>query len=337
MSSSLSLQRFILIFGTLFVLFSGFYYITKTPYFLLAPSKLSLGITLDLLITSPFIFYLLIRKTSIPKTTIVPIAIVGLTLGTFILPVENQFYLQLFKIWILPVLEVAIAGFAIYKVHQVIKDLRKRGHYSDSFIILKSALNEIIPKKIAVLLATEIAVIYFGFLHWRKVEPGSREFSYHKESGTPALFAALIFIIIVESFITHLLLVRWNETLAWIFTLLSLYTIIQLIGFTKSMTKRFISIQGNFLHLKYGIMAEAEIPLTNIEQVIITSLDFKSGNENQKLSLLGNLESHNIIIKLNQESTLEKLYSTNKKFKNIALFVDKKEAFKNEIELRLKK
>ena len=41
-------------------------------------NTLDIAITADLLITIPLIYFLLIRKTSVPKTTVVPIMILGL-------------------------------------------------------------------------------------------------------------------------------------------------------------------------------------------------------------------------------------------------------------------
>ena len=47
-------------------------FITKTSLFQMNPDNLAIGITFDLLLIVPFIYFLLIRKTNIPKTTVLP-------------------------------------------------------------------------------------------------------------------------------------------------------------------------------------------------------------------------------------------------------------------------
>ncbi|MCH2043779.1 MAG: hypothetical protein MK212_06520 [Saprospiraceae bacterium] len=83
--------------------------------FITTESGLPLALSIDLVITIPFIYFLTIRKTSIPKTTIVPIMVLGLILGLNILPEENQAFLLNFKSWVLPLVEFTVLGYIIYK------------------------------------------------------------------------------------------------------------------------------------------------------------------------------------------------------------------------------
>jgi len=49
-------------------------------------------------------FLLLIYKNKIPKITILSIISIGYFIGSYFLPEENQNYLNLFKVWIFPIL-----------------------------------------------------------------------------------------------------------------------------------------------------------------------------------------------------------------------------------------
>ncbi len=143
--------------------------ISKSPIFASNPNSLSTGITFDLLLIVPLVYFLLIRKTNIPKTTIIPFVIIGMVVCSLILPVENQYYLNFFKTWVLPIIELSIISFVIYNVRKGIKRYKLTKSKSfDFFSTLKSTCYEILPKAIVILVVTEIAVFYYGFIYWKK-------------------------------------------------------------------------------------------------------------------------------------------------------------------------
>lgn len=306
--------------------------ITKSSLFQMNPDYLAIGITFDLLLTVPFIYFLLIRKTNIPKTTVVPFIILGVVLCSIILPSENQQYLNLFKTWILPIIELSVLSYVIYNVRKGIKSYKQKKDLSfDFFTTLKNTCYEILPKNVVIPVVTETAVFYYGFIYWKKRELKENEFSYHKDSGTITLLIAIIFIIAIETVVLHILLTKWSSLAAWILTFLSIYSGIQIFGFVKSMFKRPISIENNKLFLRYGIMNETTIELKKIDNIEISSKDIELNKETRKLSFLGDLESHNIIIHLKEENELIGLYGIKRGYKNLALYVDNKVEFKNRI------
>lgn len=307
-------------------------FISKTSLFKLNPDNLAIGITIDLLLTVPFIYFLLIRKTNIPKTTVVPFLILGVVLCSIILPSENQQYLNLFKTWILPIVELSVISYVIYNVRKGIKHYKlSKTESFDFFTTLKNTCYEILPKGVVIPVVTEIAVFYYGFLYWKKRELKENEYSYHKDSGTITLLIAIIFIVAIETIVLHILLAKWNNIAAWILTFLSIYSGFQIFGFLKSMFKRPISIENDRLYLRYGIMSETTIYIKDIDRVEISSKDIEINKETRKLSFLGELEGHNIIIRLKKENELIGLYGLKRKYKNLALYIDEKIEFKNRI------
>lgn len=301
-------------------------------------SSYDLAITTDLLLTVPLVYFLLIRKTEIPKTTVVPVMIAGLFVGSYFLPPGNQAYLSIFKIWVLPIVELSIITYVVVTVRRTIKKYKNsKDSTTDFFTALKITCYEILPKVAVIPVVTEISVFYYGFVYWKKRELKDGEFSYHKDSGTIALLVAIILIVAVETVGLHILLLKWSNTAAWILTSLSIYSGIQIFGFLKSMLKRPISIDNNKLNLRYGVMNESTIDLIDIDSVEISSKDIELNDETRKLSFLGELESHNVIIKLKRQNTLVGLYGTKRKYKVLALYVDNKLEFKNKINEALSK
>ncbi|WP_299110435.1 hypothetical protein [uncultured Winogradskyella sp.] len=323
------IQKHLLIVSVPLLIIIAMVIVSSSSIFTVAPNKLALAITFDLLITGPFIYFLLIRKTTIPKTTIVPFIILGLVVGSFIIPSENQLYLNLFKIWLLPLIEISVLTYITYNVIKAFRlyKVNKTQSSSDFFSILKVTCYDILPKAAVVPFVTEIAVFYYGFMSWKKRQLNTNEFSYHKESGTIGLLIGIMLLIVVETIAIHFLLAKWNSVIAWIITGLSIYTAIQIIGFSKSILKRPIIIEGDLLYLRFGIMNESIIDTKQIESIVLSTSDIELNNETRKLSFLGNLDSHNIVIKLKEEQTLLGLYGFKKTYKTIAFHVDQKHEF----------
>lgn len=335
MNRAIVLNRNLIHFGIPLGLIVILIFLMKSP-FLNGNDTMSLAITADLLLTVPFVYFLLIRKSKIPKTTVIPVMIIGLLIGSYFLPKESQTYLDLFKNWALPVIELSILTFVIFKVRKAITSYKKlKSVTPDFYDTLKRVCSEILPKKLVLPFAIEVAVFYYGFINWKTREINENEFTYHKNSGTITLLVAIIFIIAIETLVFHTLLLKWSNSAAWVLTFLSIYSGIQLFGFLKSMYKRPISIENDKLFLRYGIMNETTIALKDIDRIEVSSKDIALNKETRKLSFLGGLESHNIIIRLNEENTLIGLYGIKRTYKNLALHVDNKIEFKDRLNTAL--
>lgn len=295
--------------------------------------SLALAISIDLLLTVPLVYFLLIRKTSIPKTTVVPIMLLGLLLGSVFLPKESQNYLDWFKTWLLPLVELTVVTFVVLKVRKALKTYRsQKGEHADFYETLKRTCTELLPKPVVIPFATEIAVFYYAFIHWKKRSLASNEFSYHKKSTTFSLLLAFILVIAAETVGLHFWLMKWNTVLAWILTALSVYTALQFIAYAKALSQRPITIDADSLQLRYSIMAEAKIPLDLIESVELSTKDLEKDKWTRSLSPFGELESHNVVLHFNELVMLSSLYGIQKKVKTLSLFVDEPQAFAERID-----
>ncbi len=311
-------------------------FLSQSSLFIENPDYLSIGITFDLLLTVPFVYFLLIRKTNIPKTTVVPFLIIGIVVGSLILPKEQQHYLSLFKIYALPIIELLILGYVIYTIRKGVKAYKQnKNTSSDFFTVLTKTCNTILPKALVIPVLTEIAVFYYGFILWKKRKLKPNEFTYHKNSGTITLLVALLLIIAIETVTLHYLLMKWSEIAAWILTALSVYSGIQIWGFLRSMTKRPIIIGQERLYLRYGIMNETSICYEDIIEVVHTTKEIELNAETRKLSFLGDLEGHNLVITFTSKNTLTGLYGIKRSYSTLLLYVDDTAGFKAQIDTKL--
>jgi hypothetical protein len=310
-------------------------FIINSNIFKTNPDLMSFGVTFDLIFSITFIYYLLIRKTKISNKSISIVLTLNLILATFIIPKPNQIYLNLFKNWFLPLIEIAITGIIIYSVKKKLKEVKENKVVnSDFFSTLKQVSYTIVPKYMATPLSTEIAVFYYGFINWKKAKLKENEFSYYKNSGIITTLIGFMMCAMIECFVVHLLLMKWSEIVAWIITGLCIYTLIQIYGILRAFAKRPITIEKNGISLKYSIISEGFVEFVNIKNIEIYTKEIEKKGNIKHFSPFGKLEGHNIKIELINEQTIESFYGKKKKIKIFTLFVDNKNEFINQVETK---
>jgi len=291
-------------------------------------SLLSVGVTIDLVLSVPLVYFLLIRRRNIPNLTTVPVFVVGIVVVSLVLPPSNQELLGTVKTWILPLVEIGVVVFIVWKGRAVVKRLKTEvGKNPNIFSTLKEVAGEILPERLAYAMVTEMGVFYYGFLSWKRIELGPNEFTYHRKSGTIALLGILLVMILVEMTAVHFLLRQWSYVAAWMLTGLSVYTGVQVYGMARSLTRRPYVIEKHSLLLRYGIMGEATIELSNIASFEFSSKAIDVTENALSLSPLAALEKHNVILHLEDPGTVRGLYGSKQKYSTLAFFVDDKTRF----------
>jgi hypothetical protein len=337
MNKTIHPYQFLYIFGVPLLIILGMVFLSKSYLFQQNPEQLTIGITFDLVFTSPLLYFLFIRKKTIPNTTVVPLFILGIIITSIIIPKDHQFLITQIKHWVLPIVETSVFILIVYKIRQTRKAFKvnKKETNHDFYELLKEVTATILPKKISILFSTEIAVIYYGFINGNKHQLQANEFTYHKHSSVIALLSVFIFLIIGETAIIHYLLQKWSLIAAWALTILSIYTGFQLFGIIRSMGKRPIVITESKLHLKHGLFSETEIPLSEIESFEQSSKSIEFNDDVRRLSPLGELTSYNFIIRLKTKQNLVGLYGFKKEYLTIVFHVDDKIKFREALELKL--
>lgn len=300
--------------------------------------QLSVGITYDLTLVAPMLYLWAIWRKSIPKITVVPIFIIGL-LATFqILPEDQWQQARWLQQVVLPVVELAVIGVIGYKVVKAIKVYQRLNatNQPDVYALLQQTAQQVVKRKrIAHILATELGMMYYGLLSWKKPAP-SGDYTSYKTNGSTALLAVIIFLVLVETIVLHLVLLSWQPVVAWVIFALSLYTILQLFAHGKALRRRFTRIGPTAVHLANGLAADATIPLDMISAVNVNTNSIDThGGQLRKVALLGDLEPHNVVFYLTSPIAIQQLYGLQKRGDVIACFVDEPAAFVEEITERL--
>jgi len=319
-----------------FLLLASIFFLVQSQFFAEHFQSISAYFAFDLLFTIPLIYFLIIRKTNIPNTTVIPMMLLGLLIGYAALPNDQHYFLDLFKSYGLPLIEISVLVYIVIRVRSAVKLFNtKKGSDEDFYNVLEATCREIIPGRLAHLFISEISVIYYGFFSWKKPNLTENDFTYHKRSGSPSLFGALVFIILVETVAVHILLMKWSHLAALILSILSIYTGIQLLGFGRSLSRRPIMVDEDKLILRYGIMNETTIIFDDIESIELSRRTLKLDNKVRKLSLLGDFESHNVIVNCKRPQIMLGIYGITNSYSTLAFYVDEKERFAELINSKL--
>lgn len=331
MNRYMTLNSRIITFGIPLLLVAILVLFSQSVWFDSNPGLLATGITVDFVLIVPLVYLLLIWKTDIPKITALPFLTGGLIIASYALPDNQQTLLTQVKTWVIPVIEIGVLSFVGYNVRKIYKSYQnEKKETFDFYSAMKEAVKPILPKAAQSFFAMEISTFYYGFFDWKKRKLKSHEYSYHKESGTIAILAVIILLVVVETAVFHILIQRWSAVIAWILSILSVYSGIQIFGMLRSMSKRPISIEENNLKLHFGIMAESIVPISNIDRVELSAKEVELNDTTKKLSPLGEIDSHNVLIHMKDTQKLYGLYGFQKDYTTIALHVDDKKGF-NEV------
>ncbi|MCB1023870.1 MAG: hypothetical protein KDB79_05760 [Acidobacteria bacterium] len=296
------------------------------------------AITIDLILTLPFAFWLFFRRSGLPGS-IFPILIsAGFVISMLILPADNRTlfnYLLFFGVPILELGSLAYAGSLIYRSRKTFASLEDDGH--DFLEKLRQTLLSHFPTPfLAKAMAVEIAGAYYMLFKWKRSR-GRDQFSYHKSNGVIALLLVFAFIVAAETVVFHFLLVKWSLTAAWIFSISSLYLIFQIISHLKAIILRPIEITEDRLFLRCGLMGDAEIELSDIERVSKSARQDNDKEISVRLLPLGDIIKGNVRITVKTENYLSGIYGRKKAFKHLDLFIDEAERFTAELDQKLDK
>lgn len=303
---------------------------------LIAHPGVSLGVTIDLLLFLPLAWLLITRRTGIPKFTIIPVSLLTLLTATIIIPEGYQQHLNFIKTYLLPVLELAFIGFIFLKSFKTLSHISKQLSPEKDALeeIRRSCLTLIDSERLASVVATEIAMFYYVLGSWKAMIPGKTQFSTYRESGILSIFAGVLLILAVETIWLHAYLQKIDLTLAWIITGLSIYSGLQVFAHIKALRSRGHILNPDQLTLRYGLFSEVHIAYNNIDELVFTSENPTSRSE-KKLALLGEMEPHNLMIKLKQPVTIYKIYGLRSQAASIYFQCDQKEGFRTEIEYHM--
>ncbi|HEX7829753.1 MAG TPA: hypothetical protein VF787_08855 [Thermoanaerobaculia bacterium] len=239
--------------------------LTRSRFFATNPDVAAWGITFDLTITIPLLYwFLVVRRGKARALTIAPVFLLGTLAATTLLPRgEQQFAMQL-RTFAGPIAEVLLIGALIRRVMRF-----ERRASSDPYERIAAAARTIAGDgRIAEVIASEITLLYYAFFCWRaKPDDDPRAMTFHQRNGWSTILAMIFVLIAAEGLALHLLLARWSPYAAWGWTILDLWAVMWLLGDYHALRLRRTSLDDDALHLRFGMRWSADIDRANIASV----------------------------------------------------------------------
>lgn len=292
----------------------------------------------DLAVLSPLLYFFLIRKRKISKLTVIPFITVGIVLATILLPENKHVHLNILKAIAIPAIEIFIITLVLRKTYLVSKSMKANAlTIHDGYSIIKESSIEVFGNgKFTYILISEMAVLYYALIAWKKKILGANEFTNYRDSGTASLLWGLILVMFIETITLHFLIAKWNIIAAWALTVLSIYSALMLLGHLKALARRPSLITEDKLILKNGLISTISIDLKDIEKV-----ELFSGQISEPDKFIGNLglakesNDHNVALYFSKSQTIEKFYGITQKCDRLLFLIDDKNNFVEKVKDKL--
>ncbi len=234
------------------------------------PDLLSLAVTLDLTLLLPGLYLLAIRRTRIPKLTVLPVLILCLLVASAILPDDRHRYLSLVELALIP-LELLVAVVVVRRASRIVRGVRGREEEGDFVEALRRvARQEIGANRVADILTTEFAMFYYLVTGWRgqpEVVPGQIAFPGNRQSGYPVFASVIAMVMLVETIGVHFIVQIWSDVAAWTLTSLGLYGFVFLFGDLHAIRLRSTVVAADRVRFRLGLRWTVDVPRSEIERV----------------------------------------------------------------------
>ena len=136
---------------------------------------------------------------------------------------------------------------------------------------------------------------------------------------------------VLETVILHVLVHLASPKLALILTLLSLYSLLSLIGHIRALPRRYTTLQENHVTIRTGLFGQVDVPYCQISSVLQLSAGEETPQDAWRLGMLGALEPHNLLLCLHSACTVEITHGITRKTRKLVLNIDDPLAFSTAI------
>lgn len=298
------------------------------------------GIIVDLCLLSPLLVLGIGRflKTS-PMLTL-PFLGVGFFLCYFLIPWEHRNMLTVLQTSVLPVIELGLLSWVVYKATTYARKAKKNGvTRKDGLTAIREVLqNSGLPQGLARFLTTEIGVFYYALWAWKPVKKDSMEFSMYRESGQIAVCLGLLLVLGIETVVLHSLLSPNYTVFAWILSILSIYSCFYFLAHLKALWLRPTILTPEGVWFKNGLLGESFVAYESIEKVerrasIPADLMDSTGG----LGLKNPPDTLNMLIYFSTPQMIKKPYGQKKAYRILGIYIDRPHEFESSIHQELER
>lgn len=178
-----------------------------------------------------------------------------------------------------------------------------------------------LPARVASVVATELVLLGAVVTGWRRPDTGPTRFTSHRATGWPLYAGVLIFLLLVETSVLHVVLAAYVSPLvAWVMSAMSVYSALWLVGDVLVLRHGGVVIGARELELRIGVRWRGRVPWA-----AIAAIECVEGAPAGAIdaSILG----ANIVLRLHTPHQLIGLFGRRREGTVIALSIDDRDAF----------
>jgi hypothetical protein len=301
--------------------------LVRSHLFRLDPGVASWGVTFDLTITIPAIYWLVVVRSGRARLlTIAPVFVACAAVAAAIVPRDQQAFLHQLRLVAAPLDIISIA-----LVVRKLVELRRSGTAAseDAVVRIQRAARAMFGDGLAATaLASELSVGYYALFCWRKklaVPQGARAVTTHEQSGWGSVVACILVLFASESIGMHLLVQLWSAKAAWIVTALDLYGMLWLIGDYHALRLRPTLIRSDSIEVRHGLRWHVTVDLANIASIEPVACEQQW--KRRKTLKVALLDEPRFIVRLREPVVANGLAGMSKTIDSIAIRPDDAGAF----------
>ena len=299
--------------------------VVRLPGFGQNPDLLSFAVTFDLTVGIPLAYYLMVsRKLRVTPASALVVFLACTGLAGLILPAAHQSYLRLVEKALI-LTEGGLLVYGVVQLRKVVRAYQDAARERADFVLnLREALAGIVGAPAVLgIVVNEISTVRYGMLFWlggKEVRPGQQSFTTHKESGYVAVWAVLLFVLVIETVGLHFLLLQWSPVAAFVSTGLSMYSLVFFVADLASMVKRPTVLHDGQLLFRIGIRWNATVALEDIKR-LTPIRDFDKAKEKDTL-LCAPGNAPNLLLELHRPVTVTGFFGIRRQTQRIAFHAD---------------
>ncbi len=241
------------------------------PGYWAKPMVVAPAVMVDLSFGLPFLgYFFLIRTGRLDHVILVPLFLFGMLLARWWIPVSHQADSEPIKITI-AVLEGAVLLVLSLRMRRIrgiyIVEKKRQPYASDA---LRIAVSDVLGKRLGGAVFSESAALWYAVTGWgpvRSRQAHGTAFSGFRRNAYPALLTALLFVLVIETGVVHLLVGLWSPRLAWVLSALGAYTILWLLGDFHAARLNQTLVSDFGLHLRTGLRWHTDVAWSEIQSI----------------------------------------------------------------------
>lgn len=288
--------------------------VVRSRAFVQQPEVAAWGVTFDLTVSIPLLYWFFIVRTGNARPlTIAPLFLAGTLVASLLVPQDEQQFLRQLRAIGVPLAEVLLLAALVRRVAAT-RELSARTLLGDG--------------RVAEIVASEMAVLYYAVFGWRAKPEETRGtvVTFHERAGWGSVLACIFVVLAAEGVGMHLLLSRWSSVAAWTWTALDVWGALWLLGDYHALRLRRSFIDDDALHLRYGLRWSAVIPLAQIASV--DEIRAESEWKRKDVLKVAMLEEPRWLVTLSEAVVVRGLAGLRKEVRALALLPDDEESLR---------